>query len=75
MPGMSLSARTYVVRGPKIPITAATWSLPVIPVNLLSPGHTPKMVPRMKFISTILEPSSGSKATLNPPVHIVINYD
>lgn len=50
-------------------MAAATWSLPVIPVNL-SPGHTPKIVPTVKFVSTMLEPSSGSKATLNPPVQI-----
>lgn len=48
-------------------MAAATWSAPVTPVNL-SPGHTPKIVPTVKFVSTILDPSSGSKATLNPPV-------
>lgn len=52
-------------------MAAATWSLPFTPVNL-SPGHTPKMVPTLKFVSTILEPSSGSNATLKPPAHILI---
>lgn len=51
-------------------MAAATWSAPVTPVNL-SPGHTPKMVPTVKLVSTMLEPSSGSNATLNPPAHVV----
>jgi len=42
-----------------------TWSRPVTPVSL-SPGQTPKMVPTVKFVSTIEEPSRGSKATENP---------
>ena len=31
-----------------------------------SPGHTPKMVPTVKLVSTMDEPSSGSNATLKP---------
>lgn len=42
-----------------------TWSRPVTPMSL-SPGHTPKMVPTVKLVSTMDEPSSGSNATLNP---------
>lgn len=42
-----------------------TWSRPVTPMNL-SPGHTPKMVPTVKLVSTMEEPSRGSKATTNP---------
>lgn len=49
-----------------MPMAAATWSLPVTPVSL-SPGQTPNIVPTVKFVSTILEPSKGSNATLNPP--------
>uniref|UniRef100_A0A0A9CTW4 Uncharacterized protein n=1 Tax=Arundo donax TaxID=35708 RepID=A0A0A9CTW4_ARUDO len=49
-----------------MPIAAATWSPPVTPVSL-SPGQTPKMVPTVKFVSTMLEPSRGSNATLKPP--------
>ncbi len=47
-----------------------TWSRPVTPMSL-SPGHTPKMVPTVKLVSTMDEPSRGSNATLNPsPTHI-----
>lgn len=42
-----------------------TWSRPVTPIKL-SPGHTPKMVPTVKLVSTMEDPSRGSKATLNP---------
>jgi hypothetical protein len=41
---------------------AAAWSRPVMPVSL-SPGHTPKIVPTEKLVSTIDDPSRGSKAT------------
>ena len=42
-----------------------TWSRPVMPVSL-SPGQTPKMVPTVKLVSTMEEPSRGSKATEKP---------
>ena len=48
-----------------MPMPALTWSRPVIPVSL-SPGQTPKMVPTVKLVSTMEEPSRGSKATEKP---------
>lgn len=42
-----------------------TWSRPVTPTSL-SPGQTPKIVPTVKLVSTMEEPSKGSKATLKP---------
>ena len=49
-----------------------SWSRPVTPTSL-SPGHTPKMVPTVKLVSTMEEPSKGSKATLNPsPADMIV---
>jgi len=36
-----------------------------MPVSF-SPGHTPKMVPTEKLVSTMDDPSSGSNATQKP---------
>mmetsp|Transcript_30822 Transcript_30822/g.66153 ORF Transcript_30822/g.66153 Transcript_30822/m.66153 type:complete len:216 (+) Transcript_30822:701-1348(+) len=46
-------------------MAAAAWSRPVMPVSL-PPGQTPKMVPTEKLVSTMEDPSSGSKATEKP---------
>lgn len=48
-----------------MPMPAAAWSRPEMPVSL-SPGHTPKMVPTVKLVSTMEEPSRGSNATEKP---------
>ena len=53
---------------------AAAWSLPVMPLSL-SPGHTPKMVPTEKLVSTMELPSRGSKATLKPlPAQLPLSF-
>mmetsp|Transcript_5376 Transcript_5376/g.16225 ORF Transcript_5376/g.16225 Transcript_5376/m.16225 type:complete len:224 (-) Transcript_5376:48-719(-) len=46
-------------------MAAAAWSLPVTFVSS-PPGQTPKIVPTEKLVSTIEEPSRGSKATEKP---------